>query len=111
MGIDVQRVSALVFGIGLGIVAITGCLVTLSFPAITPVMGQTYTYIAFLVIVLGGLGTPLGAVLGGLVYGLAESLSSVFMPVALAPVVAFVILIVMVLLRPQGLLGKVSVRV
>lgn len=111
LGIDVQRVSALVFGIGLSIVAITGCLVTLSFPAITPVMGQTYTYIAFLVIVLGGLGTPLGALLGGLVYGLAESLSSVFMPVALSPVVAFLILIFMVLVRPQGILGRVSVRI
>lgn len=111
LGIDVQRVSALVFGIGLAIVAITGCLVTLSFPAITPVMGQTYTYIAFLVIVLGGLGSPLGALLGGLVYGLAESLSSVFMPVALSPVVAFLILIFMVLVRPEGLLGKVSARI
>ena len=111
LGVDVHRVSALVFGIGLAIVAITGCLVTLSFPAITPVMGQTYTNIAFLVIVLGGLGTPLGALLGGLVYGLAESLSSVFLPVALSPVVAFVILIFMVMVRPQGLLGKVSTRI
>ncbi|MBW1776845.1 MAG: branched-chain amino acid ABC transporter permease [Deltaproteobacteria bacterium] len=111
LGIDVRRVSALVFGIGLSIVAITGCLVTLSFPAITPVQGQTYTTIAFLVIVLGGLGTPLGALLGGLVYGLAESVSSVFMPVALSPVVAFVILILMVMVRPQGLLGKVSTRI
>jgi branched-chain amino acid transport system permease protein len=111
LGIDVNRVSALVFGIGLAIVAITGCLVTLSFPAITPVLGQSYTNIAFLVIVLGGLGSPLGSLLGGLVYGLAESLSSVFLPVALSPVVAFVILIVMVMARPQGLLGKVSTRI
>ena len=111
LGIDVQRVSALVFGIGLAIVAITGCLVTLSFPAITPVQGQSYTYIAFLVIVLGGLGTPMGALLGGLVYGLAESLSSVFMPVALSPVVAFVILILMVMVRPQGILGKITTRI
>ena len=111
LGIDVQHVSTLVFGIGLAIVAITGCLVTLSFPVITPVQGQTYTYIAFLVIVLGGLGTPLGALIGGLVYGLAESLSSVFMPVAWSPVVAFVILVFMVMVRPQGILGKVSTRI
>lgn len=111
LGIDVERISALVFGIGLAIVAVTGCLVTLTFPVITPVQGQTYTYIAFLVIVLGGLGTPLGALLGGLVYGLAESLSSVFMPVALSPVVAFIILIIMVMVRPQGLLGKVTTRI
>lgn len=111
LGIDVKRISSLVFGIGLAIVAITGCLVTLSFPVITPVMGQSYTYIAFLVIVLGGLGTPLGALLGGLVYGLAESLSAVFLPTALSPVVAFIILIFMVMVRPQGLLGRVSTRV
>lgn len=111
LGIDVKRVSAIVFGVGLTIVAIAGCLVTLSFPVITPVQGQIYTNIAFLVIVLGGLGTPLGALLGGLIYGLAESLSSVFMPVALSPLVAFVILIFMVMVRPQGLLGKVSTRI
>ncbi len=111
LGIDVHRVSSLVFGLGLAIVAISGCLVTMSFPAITPVLGQSYTNIAFLVIVLGGLGTPLGAVLGGLIYGLAESLSAVFLPVALSPVVAFVILIAMVMVRPQGILGKVSTRV
>lgn len=111
LGIDVKRVSAIVFGAGLAIVALTGCLVTLSFPVITPVQGQIYTTVAFLVIVLGGLGTPLGAILGGLVYGVAESLSSVFMPVALSPVVAFVILIIMVMVRPQGILGKVSTRI
>lgn len=111
LGIDVQRVSALVFGIGLAIVGITGCLVTLTFPAITPVLGQTYTTIAFLVIVLGGLGSPLAALLGGVVYGLTESISSVFMPVALSPVIAFVMLILVVMFRPQGLLGKVSARV
>jgi branched-chain amino acid transport system permease protein len=111
LGIDVKTVSAIVFGMGLAIVGITGCLITLSFPAITPVMGQGYTNIAFLVIVLGGLGTPLGALLGGLVFGLAESLSSVFMPLALSPLVAFVILILMVMIRPQGLLGKVYSRI
>lgn len=111
LGIDTQRISALVFGMGLAMVAITGCLITLTFPAITPVMGQSYTLVAFLVIVLGGLGTPLGALLGGVVYGLAESLSAVFLPVALSPVVAFLILIIMVLVRPQGLLGKVTTRI
>lgn len=111
LGIDTQRISAFVFGMGLSLVAITGCVITLSFPSITPVMGQSYTFIAFLVIVLGGLGSPLGALFGGLVYGIAESMSSVFMPVSLSPVVAFVILIITVMIRPQGLLGKVSTRI
>lgn len=111
LGIDERRLSAIVFGIGLALVAVAGSLITLTFPAITPVMGQSYTLIAFVVIVLGGLGTPLGALFGGVVYGLAESVSSVFMPVAFSPVVAFVILILMVMVRPQGLLGKVSTRI
>ncbi len=111
LGVDTRRISALVFGIGLSLVAVTGSLVTLAFPAITPVMGQSYTLVSFVVIVLGGLGSPLGSLLGGLVYGLAESVSAVFMPTALSPVVAFVILIAMVMLRPQGILGKVSSRI
>jgi branched-chain amino acid transport system permease protein len=111
LGIDSRKLGSLVFGMALSIVAITGCVITLTFPAITPVMGQSYTLTAFVVIVLGGLGTPLGALLGGLVYGLAENVSCVFMAAALAPVVAFLILIGMVLVRPQGLLGKVTTRI
>jgi branched-chain amino acid transport system permease protein len=62
--------------------------------------------VAFVVIVLGGLGNPLGALVGGLVFGLAENLGAVFFPAALAPVIAFLILIIMIFWRPQGILGR-----
>jgi len=106
LGIDPHRISAFAFGLGLLLVALAGSVVVLSFPSITPVMGGGYTVVAFVVIVLGGLGNPLGALVGGIVFGLAENVSAVFMPTALSPVVAFVILIVMILFRPQGLLGR-----
>lgn len=106
LGIDPHRVSAFSFGLGLVLVALAGSLVVLSFPSITPVMGSPYTVVAFVVIVLGGLGNPLGALVGGLVFGLAENVSAVFMPTSLTPVVAFAILIAMILLRPEGLLGR-----
>jgi branched-chain amino acid transport system permease protein len=106
LGIDPHRLSALSFGIGLLLVSLAGTLVILSFPAITPVMGASYTLVAFVVIVLGGLGSPLGALIGGIIFGLAENLGAVFFPAALAPLIAFVILIVMILIRPQGILGQ-----
>lgn len=105
LGIDPHRLSALSMGIGLLLVGMAGGLIVLSFPAITPVMGASYTLVAFVVIVLGGLGNPIGALLGGVVFGLAESMGAVFFPAALAPVIAFLILIAMIFWRPQGILG------
>jgi len=106
LGIDANRLSALCFGIGLLLVALAGSLVILSFPAITPVMGPSYTLVAFVIIVLGGLGSPQGALVGGIAFGLAENVAAVFVSAALAPVIAFLILIVMIFWRPQGLLGQ-----
>jgi branched-chain amino acid transport system permease protein len=106
LGINPHRISAFSLGLGLLLVALAGSVVVLSFPSITPFMGGDYTVVAFVVIVLGGLGNPLGALVGGIVFGLAEDVSAVFMPTSLSPVVAFVILIVMILLRPEGLLGR-----
>lgn len=106
LGIDPHKISALAFGIGLLLVALAGSLVVLSFPSITPVMGGSYTIVAFVVVVLGGLGDPMGALAGGLIYGLAENVGAVFLPTAMAPLVAFFILIAMILFRPQGLLVR-----
>jgi len=106
LGIDSEKISTLTFGIGLMLAGASGALITLVFPAIYPGMGSVYTTIAFVIIVLGGLGDPLGAVIGGIIYGVAESLSTVFLPLALAPVVAFLILIFVIILKPQGLLYR-----
>lgn len=106
LGINVNNISALAFGIGLALAGVAGVLTTFIFPSIYPGVGASYTLIAFAIIVLGGLGNPVGAIVGGLIYGIAESLSTVFLPLALSPAVAFLILIIVVMFRPQGILYR-----
>lgn len=104
LGINLHGISAISFGAGLALVGIAGALNTMIFPAIYPAMGPSYTTIAFAVIVLGGLGNPIGAVIGGLLFGLLQSISTLFIPAALSTALAFVILIVMVMVKPSGLM-------
>ena len=59
---------------------------------------------------LGGLGHPIGAIVGGVIFGLTEQLSTVFLPQAMAPIVGFSILILVVFFRPRGLFGKIEMR-
>lgn len=105
VGIDPHHISSIAFGIGLMLVGMTGALIPLTFPGITPGMGASYTLVAFVVIVLGGLGNPLGSIIGGLIFGLAENISTVFLPLAISPVISFFILIIIIMIRPQGFLG------
>lgn len=105
VGIDPHHVSSIAFGIGLMLVGMTGALIPLTFPGITPGMGASYTLTAFVVIVLGGLGNPMGSIIGGLIFGLAENISTLFLPLALSPAISFFILILIIMVRPQGFLG------
>ncbi len=105
VGIDPHHISSIAFGIGLMMVGISGALIPLTFPGITPGMGASYTLVAFVVIVLGGLGNPIGSIIGGLIFGLTENISTVFLPLALSPVISFFILILIIMVRPQGFLG------
>jgi branched-chain amino acid transport system permease protein len=73
--------------------------------AIQPEMGGLYTLKSFLVIVLGGMGNYPGALLGGMLLGLVEQLSSLFLTTQLSEAVAYVLLVLVLLLRPTGLLG------
>lgn len=104
LGIPSGRISALSFGLGLALVGAAGVLVSLAFPSIAPRLGANYTVIAFSVIVLGGMRSPTGAMAGGLLFGLAESVAGAFLPTGLSPAVAFFVLIVTVMVRPEGLL-------
>ena len=61
-------------------------------------------------IVLGGLGNPVGAILGGMIFGITEQIATVFLPQAMAPIVGFAILILVIFLRPTGLLGRLQAR-
>jgi branched-chain amino acid transport system permease protein len=110
IGVDTTRLCALASGLALALAGATGVLVALVFPAFTPFSGPEYTLIGFIVVVLGGLGNPLGALLAGVLYGVAEQLATVFLPQAMAPIVGFLILIGTVMLRPAGLLGRPARR-
>ncbi|MGV6874353.1 branched-chain amino acid ABC transporter permease [Pseudochelatococcus sp. B33] len=110
VGVNIDHLSALAFGLAIGLAAITGVLLALVFPAFGPFSGMDFTLIGFVVIVLGGLGHPVGAIFGGILFGIAEQLSIVFLPQSLSPVVGFVILIATIMLRPAGLFGKVALR-
>lgn len=103
-GVNVQRIHLYAFGIASALAAAGGTLVAVMI-AIQPEMGQVYTFKSFLVIVLGGAGNYPGALLGGMLLGLVEQLSSLFLTTQLSEAVAYVLLVLVLLLRPAGLLG------
>ncbi len=99
MGVDIIKLSAFAFALATALAGVTGVLIALVFPAFNAFSGPEYAIIGFIVIVLGGLGNPLGALLAGVFYGLAEQLSTVFLPQAMAQIVGFALLIAAILLR------------
>jgi branched-chain amino acid transport system permease protein len=103
-GINVQQIHLLAFGMASALAAAGGSLVAVVV-AIQPEMGQVYTLKSFLVIVLGGAGNYPGALLGGLLLGLVEQLTSLFLTTQVNEAVAYVLLVVVLLVRPTGLLG------
>ncbi len=105
MGVDIVRLSAFAFALASALAGVTGVLIALVFPAFNPFSGAEYTIIAFIVVVLGGLGNPVGALLAGVVFGLAEQMATVFLPQAMAQIVGFLILVGTIFFRPSGILG------
>ena len=103
-GIDVGAIHRLTFGIASALAAAGGALIAV-IVAIQPEMGQIWTFKSFLVIVLGGAGNYPGALLGGMLLGLVEQLASLFLTTQLSEVVAYVLLVLVLLVRPTGLLG------
>ena len=103
-GIDVPRIHMLTFGLASALAAGGGALLAV-IVAIQPEMGGVWTFKSFLVIVLGGAGNYPGALLGGMLLGLVEQLASLFLTTQLSEVVAYVLLVVVLLIRPSGLLG------
>jgi branched-chain amino acid transport system permease protein len=103
-GINVHRIHLLAFGLASALAAAGGTLMTVMI-AIQPEMGAVYTFKSFLVIVLGGAGNYPGALLGGLLLGLVEQLASLFLTTQVNEAVAYVLLVLVLLLRPTGLLG------
>lgn len=104
MGIPSSLVLALSFGLGTMLAAVAGGLIATFFP-FTILSGGPYELKSFVICVLGGLGNPLGALLGGLLLGGLEGLVPAFMPVSWVPVVEFGLFVLVLLVRPRGLLG------
>jgi branched-chain amino acid transport system permease protein len=108
-GIDVHRVSAIAFGVGLGLAAVAGVFAPFMLGSITPAMGSEVTITSFAVIVIGSLGNPLGTVLGGLVYGISYMFMQSYYS-SWANLLPYLLLIAVLLLRPNGLLGRQARR-
>jgi branched-chain amino acid transport system permease protein len=107
MGIPASWVLALSFGLGTMLAAISGGLIATFFP-FTILAGGTYELKSFVICVLGGLGNPLGALIGGLLLGAMEGIIPAFMETSWVPVLEFVLFVVILLVRPSGLLGGES---
>ena len=104
VGIDVGRIRAVAFGIGSACVAVAGALIT-PFFYIAPDVGESFNIMAFVVVVLGGMGNFIGALVGGLIVGLAESLGAALLPGSLKQLVVFILFVLVLLFRPEGLFG------
>ncbi|HLJ01511.1 MAG TPA: branched-chain amino acid ABC transporter permease [Bradyrhizobium sp.] len=104
-GIDVDRVSAAAFGIGLGLAAVAGIFAPFMFGSVTPAFGSDATVTSFTIVVLGSLGNPLGTALGGVVYGICYMVVQTYLS-SWADLLPYVLLIFILLLRPSGLLGR-----
>lgn len=104
LGVDVSRVWLIVFGVGTGIAALAGVL-SAPLQGVSPEMGTSVLTVAFVVTVVGGMGSLMGAVVAGLLVGVVESLAVLFFPEA-AKVSMFVIMATLLLVRPQGLFGR-----
>lgn len=105
MGVDVKSIYAIAFGLGAALAGCAGVLMALIFP-ISPLTSSAYLGKAFVVCVLGGLGSVSGALAGGLLLALVEGVGSVYLGPSYAVTLSFVLLIIFLVLRPQGLLGR-----
>ncbi len=104
MGIPSSRVLALSFGLGTLLAAVAGGLIATFFP-FTILAGNAYQLKSFVIVVLGGLGNPIGALVGGLILGVMEGLIPIFLPNSWVPVLEFILFVLILLVRPTGLFG------
>jgi branched-chain amino acid transport system permease protein len=105
VGLNVKRLYALTFGLGAMCVAVAGCAMVLLVD-VTPGLGPYYTLLAFVIVIVGGLGSMGGALLGGVLIGVSEALAGLLIAPSAKSMFSFGLLILVLLLRPQGLLGK-----
>lgn len=109
MGINVNTTISVTFAIGSGLAAVAAIMYVLAYPQVTPYMGAMPGIKAFIAAVLGGIGVIPGAMAGGFILGIVEALTKAYIPSNLSPLadaVVFAILIVVLLFKPSGLMGK-----
>jgi len=110
MGIDVERAHRISFGLGAAVTAVAGGLIASYYP-FQPYIGLDFVVIMYAGVVLGGLGSVIGAFWGGLTIGLIQQVSTLFLPLQLQNAMIFLIFLLIILFRPQGLFGKNVERV
>lgn len=104
VGINADHVFAMSFGLGIACLGVAACLLLPSY-YVTPPVGHGFVLIAFTIVVLGGMGSFVGALIGGLIIGVVEALGGLFLGESLGQIGIFVIFILVLMFRPQGLLG------
>lgn len=106
MGINVNKTIAVTFAIGSALAAIAGALLCSTYPSLTPYTGSMPGIKAFTAAVFGGIGSIPGALLGGIILGVVENLSKAYISSQLSDAIVFSLLILILLVRPTGILGK-----
>jgi branched-chain amino acid transport system permease protein len=104
-GIDVAHIYAVTFGLGTACLAIAACLLIPTY-YVNPHIGNAFVLVAFTIVVLGGMGSVTGALVGGLFIGVVESLSGLYLGESLGQIGIFIMFILVLLLRPNGLFGE-----
>jgi branched-chain amino acid transport system permease protein len=105
VGLNVKRLYALTFGLGLACVGAAGTLMVMIADA-APSLGPAYTLLAFIIVIVGGLGSMAGALVGGVLIGVSEALAGFLIEPSMKSMFSFALLIVVLVLRPQGLMGR-----
>ncbi|MGH7817811.1 MAG: branched-chain amino acid ABC transporter permease [Candidatus Binatia bacterium] len=104
VGLNVKRFYAIAFGLGAACVAVAGCMLILLVD-LTPALGPAFTLLAFVIVIVGGLGSMNGALIGGVLIGVSEALAGLFITPSAKSMFSFALLIIVLLVRPRGLLG------
>ncbi|MGE0563825.1 MAG: branched-chain amino acid ABC transporter permease [Pseudolabrys sp.] len=105
IGLDVNRLYALTFGLGSACVGAAGAMLVIIID-VTPALGPAYTLLAFVIVITGGLGSMTGALLGGVLIGLTEAMAGLLYSPSAKSMFAFAILVLVLLFRPEGIVGR-----